>query len=215
VITVLALLAVWLQGTFNFLGMGEARSGLGVPAGWNVRRVRGHDAPQIEIRQDEATLVVRIHGSAQAAWFYRELPVPVREAAGSLTWTWRVLEAPHDADLRWKQTDDSPLRIFVVFGHPGRLLNRSGRIIFYSFGSVEPEGYEGASHAGDRYHIIRVDGASDRLLWRDHVADPFADYRRIWHRNPPPITAVGVMQDTDQTNQPAVAELRRLEWISR
>jgi hypothetical protein len=48
--------------------------------------------------------------------------------------------------------------------------------------------------------------------WRDETVQPFDDHRRFWKREPPPITAVGVMQDTDMTGAEAVAELRELTW---
>jgi hypothetical protein len=126
-----------------------------------------------------------------------------------------VLEAPVAADLRRSETDDSPIRIIVVFGNPRGLFAGSGRVLFYSFGNREPQGFERVSQVSGRYHIIRVDGAAQRGAWRSHAAAVFADYRRLWRRDPPPITAVGVMQDTDQTGAGAVAELRQLEWITR
>ena len=156
----------------------------------------------------------RLSGAGRAAWFYRELSPELPESVGSLDWSWRVIEAPPSADLREKDTDDSPIRVYVVFGKPG-LFNRSGRIIFYSFGNGEPGDFSQPSHASDKMQVIRVDGAEAMRVWRDHRVDPFSDYRRIWHRDPPPITAIGVMQDTDQTGQGAVAELRRLEWRTR
>ena len=48
------------------------------------------------------------------------------------------------------------------------------------------------------------------VSWRGDFST--ADFRRIWGKEPPPITAIGVMQDTDDTGAMAVAELRRLEW---
>ena len=48
--------------------------------------------------------------------------------------------------------------------------------------------------------------------WREHAVDPFADHRRFWKTEPPPITAVGMMQDTDMTHDSAVSELRALVW---
>ena len=47
---------------------------------------------------------------------------------------------------------------------------------------------------------------------QEHDLEALTDYRRIWHEEPPPIVAVGIMQDTDQTGERAVAEIRRLEW---
>jgi hypothetical protein len=201
-IALLGVLALAVQGPVDFLA--QAGAGPGLSPDWKVRAVRGRSAPMVEVRRDGDGPALRLEGVGKAAWFYHEPRRPIT-GAGMLRWSWCVAEAPSDADLRWKKTDDSPIRVFVVFGE-------SGRSIFYSFGNVEPEGYEGVSHAGARYHVIRRDGADSRTVWRDHAADPFADYRRIWRGRPPPITAVGVMQDTDQTNQRAIAVLRRLEW---
>jgi len=68
------------------------------------------------------------------------------------------------------------------------------------------------------YHLLlggeyRAGGVAERGRWVDHAIDPFADYRRIWNAAPPPISAIGVMQDTDQTQGYAAAELRRLDWV--
>lgn len=184
----------------------------GVPAGWDVRAVRGQAAPIIEVANDGDGAVLRVRGAGRAAWFYRELKPELADSGGALRWSWRVLEAPARADLRTEPLDDSPLRVYVVFGKPG-IFSRSARIIFYSFGNDEPPDYERASFGSGKLHVIRVDGSAERGRWREHSVVPFADYRRIWKRQPPPITAVGVMQDTDQTRAQATAELRRLEWV--
>jgi len=51
--------------------------------------------------------------------------------------------------------------------------------------------------------------------WNEQRVQPFADYRRFWNRKPPPITAIGLMQDTDMTGGMAVSELKSLEWEAR
>ena len=178
-----------------------------------MRSVRGQRAPDTEVRNDGDGALLRIHGAGRAAWFFRELRQPLVETSGALHWSWRVLEAPAGADLRTPQRDDSPIRVFVVFGKPG-LFGNSARIIFYTFGNTEPAGFEHASVGSDKLYVIRADGANEREFWQEHATDPFADYRRIWRRAPPAITAVGVMQDTDQTHSPATAELRRLAWVA-
>ncbi|CAN5206489.1 hypothetical protein BH09GEM1_BH09GEM1_39160 [soil metagenome] len=211
--TWLALLVAVVQfvGSLDLLGLSAALPGAGVPPGWKVRLVRGQSAPVAEVLREDGASVFRLSGTGRAAWFYRELSPELGESSGSLDWSWRVIEAPRAADLRAKETDDSPIRVYVVFGKPG-LFNRAGRIIFYTFGNAEPDDFSRPSHGSDKMHVIRVDGAGALRVWRDHSVDPFVDYRRIWHRDPPPITAIGVMQDTDQTGERAVAELGRLEW---
>jgi len=199
------------MGSGDLLMLNQSELGPGPPPGWQVRPVKGQDAPELEIRGDGLDRVLRISGIGQAAWFYRDLRNEELPDDPTLRWSWRVLEAPPTSDLQIRQADDSPMRVYVVFGNPGALFGGSGRIIFYSFGNAEPDGYAGQSHQSDRMHVVRVDGASERGVWREHATHPANDYRRIWGRAPPPITAVGVMQDTDQTGRHAVAELRRLD----
>ncbi len=210
--SLLVLLAGLLTQPLDLLSLANAPLRGGPPPGWKVRNIRGQVAPEIEIRNDGEGAVLRIQGAGRAAWFYRELSTQLNESTGSLSWSWRVLQAPAGADLRLEKTDDSPLRVYVVFGKPG-LFGRSSRVIFYTFGAAEPEGYERASFVSDKLHVIRVGGTPDVGQWRENSVRPFADYRRLWRGQPPPITAVGVMQDTDQTRARAVAELRRLELL--
>ena len=194
------------------LDLVNARSGAGLPAGWKVRTVRGQRAPDIEVRDDGEGPLLRLSGTGRAAWFYRELSAARPETHGTLQWSWRVSAAPVSADLRVAALDDSPIRVYVVFGKPGFFRN-AARIIFYSAGNAEPAGFERASFGSDKLHVIRMDGTAERSRWVDHATDPFTDYRRIWGGTPPPITAVGVMQDTDETRGHASADLRRLLWV--
>ncbi len=214
------LRVIWVAGLLLWTGPGDllrleqAAIGPGAPPGWQIRPVKGQTAPAFEVDSAGPDRVVRISGMGQAAWFYRDLRRE-RIAPGSVVrWSWRVLEAPATADLQGREADDSPIRVYVVFGNPGKLFGGSGRIIFYSFGNAEPEGYAARSHVSGRLHIVRVDGAGERGVWREHAVDPGADYRRFWQREPPAITAIGLMQDTDQTDGRAVAELRQLELVA-
>ena len=208
------LLVAQLGASLDLLALGGARAGAGIPPGWKVRPVRGQSAPVADIRREGDQSIFRVTGAGRAAWFYRELSPDLGESPARLHWSWRVLEAPAGADLRAESSDDAPIRVYVVFGKPGRLFGGSGRIIFYSYGNMEPAGFSAASHGSDKVHVIRVDGAGERGAWQEHIGDPFADYRRIWRRDPPQITAIGIMQDTDQTRERAVAELRQLAWRS-
>ena len=206
------LLALVVSEPISILNLAGAPLGAGVPPGWKVRAVRGQHAPEIEVRNDGDGAVLRVHGAGRAAWFYRELSPELAESKGTLRWTWRVLDAPADADMRTEALDDSPIRVYVVFGKPG-FFGNNARIIFYTYGNAEPAGYSRPSFGSDKLHVIRVGGVAERTQWRGHAVDPFADYSRIWKRPPPAITAIGIMQDTDQTRAQATAEIRRLEWL--
>ncbi len=209
---VMLLLVLVVSEPISILNLVGAPLGAGVPSGWKVRAVRGQKAPETEVRSDGEGAVLRVHGAGRAAWFYREVAPALAESMGTLRWTWRVLDAPATADMRTEALDDSPIRVYVVFGKPGVFGNKA-RIIFYSYGNGEQAGYSRRSFSSDKLHVIRVDGVAERTQWREHVVYPFTDYTRIWKRSPPAITAIGIMQDTDQTRAQATAEIRQLEWL--
>ncbi|MDZ4863234.1 MAG: DUF3047 domain-containing protein [Gemmatimonadota bacterium] len=188
----------------------------GLPAGWQLRAVGGHRAPTFRIVDDSTDgLRLTVHGRDQAAWAWRHLPAAVTDAAVSLAWSWRVLTAPPGADLRFKKSDDAPLRVFVVFGTVEDMARGKARAIFYCWGSEEPEGYTGRSPVSAQILIRRLAGGAEvGPAWQAAAVRPFEDYRRFWGGAAPPIRAVGLMQDTDQTDTSAEAELRELRWVS-
>ncbi|MCI0372695.1 MAG: DUF3047 domain-containing protein [candidate division NC10 bacterium] len=197
----------------HLLDLSDSRPGDGLPDGWKVKPVKGQPAPEYLVLEDGGGLVLRVSGQGAAAWANRELADPIEPAEGRLRWSWRVLELPRGGDLRDRAADDSAIRVYVIFGKPGGLFGGSGRIVFYTWGNAEPDGLTLRSFVSDRIQIVRVAGEMEAdSLWRDQEIDPFADYRRFWRRDPPGITAVGIMQDTDMTRAMAVAEFRGLRW---
>lgn len=185
----------------------------GLPAGWTVRAVKGHSAPSFRIIDTVGERILRIEGRGTAAWAMRPLPQRMVEGDGMLAWRWRVLARPDSADLRHARTDDAPLRIVVLFGKLPGPFGGSGRVLFYTWGTREPEGFAARSFPSSKLHVIRMAG-DDQLGddWHDVAVQPFADFRRIWKGKPPPITAIGLMQDTDMTGQTAIADLHSLRW---
>jgi hypothetical protein len=171
----------------------------------------GSTAPSvITVVDTDRGRALRVSGQGQAVWAVRELRHPIAPGARELRWVWRVLRPPEGADLRDREADDAALRVFVVFGKSGGL-SRKNRAIFYTWGNAEPNGLELPSHVSGKLHVVRLAGDAEvGLAWRSEAVAPFADYRRIWGREPEPITAVGLMQDTDMTHMSAVGELRAL-----
>ncbi len=207
------LLLLPLAGPVDLLELDRAPLGPGLVPGWELRPVKGVGSPQIETREVDGLRSLRVSGAGTAAWLHRPLSPRIAEGPGTLRWSWRVLQSPRGADLRERERDDAPLRVFVVFGNPRSLFGGGGRIVFYTWGNGEPDGLTQASFVSDRLQIVRVAGWSEvGPSWRHETVRPFEDYRRFWDREPPPMTAVGIMQDTDMTHAMAVAELREFTW---
>ena len=191
----------------DLLGLASASPGVALPTGWQTRAVRGQRLPMSRIIDSSGIRFMRLSSAGHAGWFVRELPAPLVASAGQLQWTWRATLAPVGADVGTTETDDATLRVFVVFGRHGRFAWKP-RVLFYTLadGLAMPDRTD-SPFAG------RIAGRPARARdWVPASADPFDDYQRIWRTAPPPIVAVGVMQDTDQTRSPAIGDLLTLYW---
>ncbi len=199
----------------DLIRLDGAPLGEGLPAGWKVRRVSGSPSPLFSVREQDGRRMVRVEGMA-AAWAHRQLGSPIHPGEGILRWSWRVLQLPEGADIRLPHKDDAALRVYVVFGKNSRLLARGNRVIFYTWGNAEPDGLILKGFVSEKIRIVRVAGAMEADgEWREQEAEPFKDYQRFWNREPPAISAVGLMQDTDMTGGKAISELRLLAWETR
>ena len=192
----------------ELLGLATAPAGAALPSGWVTRAVRGQRLPKSQIIDSSDSRYLRLSGAGHAGWFVRELPVPLFAASpGALQWTWRATLAPLGADVGAAATDDATLRVFVVFARHGRFALKP-RAIFYTLADGVP-----ARDRTDAPFGVRIAGSPARARdWVRASADPFSDYRAIWGDSPPPIVAIGVMQDTDQTRTPAIGDILTLYW---
>lgn len=204
------LVAAPPPGGLDLLALAATPDGSRLPVGWGLRPIRGQDEPVFLVRgADVPALTVR--GRDAAAFAFRRLDEPLAPGGGRLVWSWRTLASPEAADLRDPVRDDSALRVYVVFGRAS--LAGAARAIFYTWGNLEPAQLERPAFESSRIHVVRLAGAGEvGGGWRSESVRPFADYRRIWGGEPEPITAVGVLQDTDATGGFASAELRALAW---
>jgi len=193
-------------------GLDRAVAGQRLPPGWEVRAVRGFDAPTSRVVQDPGIgPVIRFEATGQAAFFWRELDSLLDPAAGRLRWRWRVDRPVAGADLRVRALDDSPARLFVVFGMRG-IFSRP-RIIFYTWGNQERPGGHWPSPVDARMHIIVVrNHGTPAGTWIDEDRDLRADFRAAFGRDPEPVSAIGFMIDTDDTGQTAVGLLGPVRW---
>ncbi len=176
---------------------------------WQVRAVRGEQAPTLAVIDSAGTRFLRVSGTARAAWHVHELASPWRESSARLSWQWHLGVTPAGADPAVADTDDSALRVFVVFAKTSRF-SRTPRTIFYT---AQPRGapaYERPSFSGNDLYVIGIasQGAAD--AWTSVSVSPLADYQRIWKSTPPAIVAIGFMQDSDQTRSFARADLMSL-----
>lgn len=193
----------------DLLGLSAPSARAPLSNAWQVRAVRGEQAPELAVIDSVGAPFLRISGMARAAWHVNELASPWREPSARLSWLWRIGVAPAGADPAAAKTDDSALRVFVVFAKTSRF-TRTPRTIFYT---AQPRGavaYERPSFSGNDLFIIGIASPGAADVWTPVSVSPQADYQRIWKSTPPAIVAIGFMQDSDQTRSFARADLMSL-----
>ncbi len=182
--------------------LAEVPPGPGLPDGWDLRGVRGAPKPRFAVTEDGA---LRVEGTRAAGFAIFELEDEVGPETGALTWRWRTDTALEGADLRDRRRDDSPIRLMVAF--------EDRRMLFYSWGMTELAGEWFESWTGSERIVIVLRNAVDADgAWRSEQRDPFADYRSAFGREPSPIVAVGLVQDTEQLGGKAWAEVGEIAW---
>ncbi|MEO7520346.1 MAG: DUF3047 domain-containing protein [Gemmatimonas sp.] len=193
--------------------IGQATVGDALPPGWQVRPVRGQKAPTTRVVQDDTYgQALRFEARGQAAFFGNELKVPIDVSNGRLRWSWRVDKPLANAVLQDAARDDSPARLMVIFGRQG-LLARP-RIIFYTWGHVEPRGTSFASRASDRLHVIVLRNREDPIgTWMTEERDLNADYRAAFGATSQNMGGIGFMSDTENVPSHGVALLGPVHWM--
>lgn len=196
-------------------GLDTATVGASVPPGWERRVVRGAEAPESRVVSEPRWgHGLEVIARNSAAFYTRELDRPLDPDNGRLSWRWRVDRTPGDARLGVEGLDDSPARLFVLFGDGG--LFSTPKAIFYSWGGGEPGDTAWIQEDDHDAAVIVVRGDRDPLgEWLLEDRDISADHARIFGPGTPdPVTAVGLLVDTDDTGGLAASVLGPITWRS-
>lgn len=128
-----------------------------------------------------------------------------------LRFTFQVNTHPAGADLRKKGTEDSALRIFVVFDRGGGLFSPPDSIA-YAFGDGARKGKMFASDRFDNVKYMVVAGGAAELGKKITIERNVAeDYRKAFGKAPPKIKAIGIKSDSNNTDGKAWALIYNIE----
>ena len=190
-----------LQWNFNDAPVG------GLPAGWQTRGNSATPVYQIKIDGDgnrylaarsqrtDAQLGIQISSNPQ------EFPI--------LSWQWRVLELPRNADERYLKTMDSAAAVYAVFSP--RLVPR---IIKYVWSTSVPAGTSFKHPKSGRMAIFVVNSGEKSLgQWQDVRRNLVEDYKQAFGSMPTNLIALGVKTDSDSTGSSAQADYDTIQLI--
>lgn len=140
-----------------------------------------------------------------------------------LEWGWRIDGVLDQADIGDRRADDSPVRIVLAFDGDVSTLPLKEQMFFERVKLLGGQDLPYATlmyvwctrrapgeitqnpHTSRVRKIVVESGAGGVRQWRDYRRDIVADYERAFGAKPGRLIAVGVMSDSDNTRQQAVA----------
>jgi len=218
-----ALLLAATPATAALAAFSSAAPGASPPAPWRLATLR--NKPR-HTRYETASLDGRIVLKVTADASYADLLHPLAgETAQRLSWRWRVERPIENADLTRKAGDDVPARVCVLFALPedrmtlaDRVRVALGRALFYPDlpaasicyvwdRQLAPGTWLGNAHT-DRLQmlVLRRGGYG---TWFEESRDLAADFAQAFPHEAragmPPLAAVGVSADGDNTGGASLA----------
>jgi Protein of unknown function (DUF3047) len=155
-------------------------------------------------------------------------------APGQLQWRWQLVRGLPEADITRKAGDDAALKVCVFFDQPLAdipLLQRAAlslarsvtgqdlpsATLCYLWDSRYPAGSSGANPYSGRVRYLVLDGRdSPTGQWVTQQRNVQQDFVRLFGTETartPPVLAVAVGADSDNTQGQSLAYLSQLRWI--
>lgn len=197
--------------------------GNGLPAGWKpltFKKIERHTV--YSLLKDGDTVVVKAVSDASASGLIREIEIDPKEYP-VVQWRWKVTNILKKGDVHRKEGDDYPARLYITFKYDASKLGFFEkakyemvkllygeypplRAINYIWESHTPKGHFVPNPYTDRVMMIVVESGADRLnQWVNEERNLYGDYKQAFGEEPPKISGVAIMTDTDNTGESATA----------
>ena len=217
-------------GRFSALKPGSA-----IPAQWVPLTFRNSETlTRYTLVSDNGSTVLKAESSKSASGLIRrfdERRIEIKDFP-ILKWRWKVGNLIKGADIATREGDDYPARVYVTFRYDPE---RAGVGMRMQYGLAKSLYGEYPPHAGINYvwdgrapvgtmlpnaytaraMMFVVESGARRVgEWVEMERNVYEDYKRAFKEEPPPVSGIAVMTDTDQTAEAATAwygdiELRR------
>jgi hypothetical protein len=225
-VLVLATSPAVLAESDNQLPIGifsEAQPGKGFPTGWEpltFEKIPTHTHYALVKNADQVVVKAVSHQSSSG--LTREITIDPQEYP-IVQWSWKVENIIKKGDVTQKSGDDYPARLYITFEYDSSKVGFFEKAKYetakFIYGQYPPIGainyiWESKSPIGtmvpnpytDRVNMIVIESGKTRLNeWITEERNVYEDYMKAFGGNPPEISGVAIMTDTDNTKESAVA----------
>jgi hypothetical protein len=225
IIILIVLLPGWSSAA-DILIIDRFSSGAGIngtPSGWHPLHfpgIRRHT--RYTLKQDGGNGVAMAVSNQSASAIFKEITLDPKNYP-VLTWRWKVEGVLKRGDGRVKSGDDYAARVYVTFlsdTNNASLMARMKRRLAKRIYGIDPPGRainyiwanrieKGTSlpnaYSSEAQMIAVESGASEAGKWISEEVDIYRDYKRLFGEEPPHVTGIAIMTDTDNTGERATA----------
>ena len=182
--------------------------------------------------EEDGQVVVKAVSDGSASGLKRKITIDPKEYP-IVQWRWKAATILKKANIYQKEGDDYPARIYITFkddastlGFFERTKYKIARMLYgeypplaainYVWTSNAPVGLVTANSYTDRVMMMVVEsGAKNLNRWINEERDIYADYRNAFRKEPPMISGVAIMTDTDNTGESATAYYGDIQFHKR
>jgi hypothetical protein len=194
-----------------------------IPSHWKpliFEKIERHTA--YSFLKDEGTIVVKAVSESSASGLVREIKIDPKEYP-IVQWRWKVENVLKKGNVHIKGGDDYPARLYITFEYDSSKLNffekikfEAARLLYGQYLPIATINYIWESKAPvstfvpnpytDRVMMIVVESGKSRLnQWVNEERNLYEDFRKAFNYEPPMISGVAIMTDTDNTGESAIA----------
>ncbi len=223
----LVLLAGSLQAespsTLHVGAFSRAEVGGPYPDSWKPLTFHKIDEhTEYSLVEDDGTVVVKAVSQGSSSGLTREMTIDPK-LYPIIEWRWKIENVLQKGDVTTKQGDDYPARLYITFVYDESKIDFLDQMQYELakalHGKYPPTGainyiWESRSPIGtmipnpytDRAMMIVIEsGEAKAGRWVTESRNVYEDYRNAFGDDPPAISGVAVMTDTDNTQESAVA----------
>ena len=201
----------------------DAKAGGAFPDSWEpltFDKIEKHT--EYALVEDGGAVVVKAVSRGSASGLVRKVDIDPLEYP-VVEWRWKVRNVLEKGDVTRKDGDDYPARLYITFkfdpGKVGFFERATYEAIRLTRGEYPPMGainyiWESKSPVGtlapnpytDRVMMIVLESGAEKVgQWVSESRNLVEDYRKAFGADPPRISGVAVMTDTDNTGESTVA----------
>lgn len=186
----------------------------GTPEGWKQLRFPSvRQETEYSLVEQDGRVVLQSKSVMSASALITQVTVdPGRHPY--LHWSWKTREDCFSGSWRRPESDDFPLRLFVIFERSRGFFSFfrrfgsgfPGDAILYVADATAHQAGERSSHVSGRIKVVPLEGPGRAgRVWGQHVRDVRADYVELFGHQSTHVAAIAVMTDTDNSRTACVS----------